>query len=103
MPCYINACNVVVIICYKKLEHLTHSLPLKSIEYTACRTPFVAPDIGGLPREEYVRPDMLYAPNSHEDLADKILHQLEKPRTDFPEPLSWESAGSLFSQFLSQK
>jgi glycosyltransferase involved in cell wall biosynthesis len=100
IPFYINACDVVVIICYKKLNDLKHSMPLKSYEYMACSIPFVAPDVGGLPEEKGVVNTMLYKPNDVEELSRALLNNLYVGRQAYPKQTTWVEAGSMLSEAL---
>jgi len=100
IPYYINACNMVVIICYKTLNDLKHSMPLKSYEYMACSIPFVAPDVGALPNEKGIAGEMLYKPNDVKALTQALLNHLHRERQDYPKQVTWTEAAAHLAETL---
>ena len=99
VPLLINACNLNVI-CYKKDLFAEYSLPFKGVEYMACGAPFVAPRVGAMPQEPGISPEMLYEPENHDDLAEKILLNLESGPRSYPEVMSWDDAAEKLEQAL---
>lgn len=99
VPLLINACNLNVI-CYKRDLFAEYSLPFKGVEYMACGAAFVAPRVGAMPQEPGVSPDMLYEPENHRDLAEKILLNLESGRRSYPAVMSWDDAAEKLEQLL---
>lgn len=76
--------------------------PCKTYELLASRTPFVAPSVGPIAEFMKDHPDLLFAPESQEELLSALRRQLQtKKLPDLPIK-TWDELANQFADFVGQ-
>ena len=101
MPIFFNALDVAIL-CIRDTAFGRYSFPQKAYEMLACRIPLVAAAVGSIGDLLKDAPHCLYQPDDAQDLADKIVNQLNQPRPpELPIPTWADQAERLERLLLS--
>lgn len=101
VPLLLNSLDVAVI-CNKDSAFGRYCFPQKAYEILACRVPLVAARVGTLQELLADHPEILFAPENAEDLAQAIRTQLRTRLVpDNPTP-TWDQIGEELEDFLQQ-
>jgi teichuronic acid biosynthesis glycosyltransferase TuaC len=99
VPLLLNALDVAVI-CNRNSEFGKYCYPQKAVEIMACDVPLIAARVGSMARLFKDRPEWLFTPDSHQDLAAALERRLAHRDTNYTNVPSWKNAADRLEDLM---